>query len=64
MLSVISCRTMRARLAPSALRIANSLLRAAARASSRFDKFTHAISRIIPTATHSTISDRRSRPLT
>src|SRR5579862_8861813 len=49
-LSVSSCRTIRLRGAPRALRIANSLLRAAERASSRFDRFTHTISRISPTA--------------
>ena len=63
-LSVSSWRISRPRPAPSALRMANSLLRAAARASSRFERFTQTISRIRPTAHQSTISDRRNLPLT
>ncbi len=41
-------RTMRPRLAPSAPRTANSLARAAARAKSKLERFTPAISRIAP----------------
>jgi len=63
-LSVSSCRTIRTRLAPSAPRIANSFERAAALASNRLDRFTHAISMIIPTAPHNILSALRSRPLT
>ena len=59
-----SWRTMRPRLAPSAPRTANSLARAAARASSRLERFTPAMSRIAPTANHNAISDRRSLPVT
>ena len=51
-LSVSSCRTMRPRLAPSAPRIANSLPRGEARASSRLERLTQAMSRIAPTADH------------
>ena len=42
----------------------NSLLRAAVRASNKFERLTQTISRISPTADQSTISDRRSFPLT
>ncbi len=48
----------------SAVRMANSLLRAAKCASSRLLRFIHAINRISPSAHHSTISDRRSCQLT
>ena len=41
-----------------------SLLRAASLASSKLDRFTQTMSRISPTAHHSTISGRRSLPLT
>ncbi len=47
----------RARLAPSAVRIAISLSRATARPSSRFATFAHAISSTQPTAASSTQSD-------
>ena len=52
-LSVINCRTMRARLAPNAARMANSRVLAAERASKRFATFVQAISRTIPTAPNS-----------
>ena len=64
MLSVSNWRMSLARPAPSAVRMANSLLRADARASARFDRFTQTMSKISPTADHSTMSDRRSLPLT
>jgi hypothetical protein len=63
-LSVRSWRISRPRPAPSAVRMANSLLRVAARASHRFERFTQTIRRIRPTAHQSTISDLRSLPST
>ena len=54
----------RARVAPSAIRTANSRLRTDARASSRFARFAQTISSTKPTAAQSTKSDRRMRPLT
>ena len=59
-LSVSNCRSTRAQLAPSAARIANSRLRAAARASNRFATFAHAINKTSPTAPNNV----RSIPLT
>ena len=61
-LSVSICRTVRQRLAPSAVRIAISFCRAAARASSRFAIFAHAISNTNPTANSSTTNGRRTSP--
>ena len=52
-LSVISCRTMRLRLAPIAARMAISRLRAEPLASSRFAILAQAISRISATAPNS-----------
>ena len=49
-LSIISWRTSRQRLAPSAARMPISRSRAVARASSRFATFAHAMSSTIPTA--------------
>jgi hypothetical protein len=57
-LSVKSFRTMRQRLAPRAPRTANSLLRAAARASSRLERLTQAMRRMTPTADQRTMSER------
>jgi hypothetical protein len=50
--------------APSALRIATSLMRDAARASSRFATLAHAMSSTNATAPSSTSSAGRIRPLT
>ena len=52
--SVMNCRSSRPRLAPSAVRTANSRCRASARASSRLARFAHAISSTRPTAACST----------
>src|SRR5206468_2871799 len=49
-LSTTNCRTMRARLAPTAARIAISRVRAVDFASSRFAMLAHAISSSTPTA--------------
>ena len=55
-LSVSNCRTTRSRLAPTLSRNAISRRRAAARASSRFAIFAHAIARINPTSSIRTYS--------
>ena len=55
-LSVNSCRTRRARFAPSAERMANSLLRAAERTSSRLAIFVQVINNTSPTAPDSNAS--------
>ena len=57
-LSIINWRTIRPRLAPSAARNATSRARSAPRASSRFARFTHAMSSTSPTPPIST-----SRPV-
>ena len=54
-----SCRTNRARLAPIARRTAISCCRTAARASSRFATFEHAISNTMPTTTRSPMPANR-----
>ena len=54
----------RFRPAPSAMRIAISLCRAAVRASSRFDRLAQTISITIPTAPASTQTASRILPLT
>ena len=59
MLSVSSCRTMRHRAAPSAVRIASSRRRATLRASSRLATFAHAMSRTNATAPCRTSNVRR-----
>ena len=51
---------MRARAAPSAVRIASSRARALPRASSRFATFAHAMSSTKPTAASSTSSAGRT----
>ena len=56
--SVSACRTRRVRLAPSAVRSENSLLRTVTRASVRFATFAQAISRTNPTEPNSSHSDR------
>src|SRR5205085_2667059 len=61
-LSVNSCRMMRTRPAPSAVRIAISFERDAARASRRFATFAHAIKSTKPTAPSRTRSDVRKSP--
>jgi hypothetical protein len=63
MLSVRSSRMTRDRLAPSAPRMAISLCRAAARASSKFAMFAQAISKTKATAARSTISIGRTSPI-
>ena len=62
-LSTISCRTMRARLAPSAARSARSRSRRAMRASSRLATLAQAISSTKPTAPISTPSAGRMPPV-
>ena len=59
MLSISSCRTIRARPAPIAVRIEISLARPAARASSMFATSAHAISSTNPTAPNSTANSGR-----
>ena len=59
-LSVMSCCTIRRRVAPSAARIAISGLRAAPRASSRLARFAHAISSTRQTAPERTSNGSRS----
>ena len=54
-LSVTNCRTMRARLAPTARRIASSLRRSVARASNKFARLTQASSNTSPTTPMSTL---------
>ena len=63
-LSVSSCRTIRARPAPSAMRRPISFWRAVARASSRLATFTQPISNTMPTAPSSTSSGVRNSPAT
>ena len=62
-LSTSSPRTSTPRSAPSAVRIATSFCRDAARASSRFATFTHAMSSTSPTAPSSTSSAGRMFPV-
>jgi hypothetical protein len=62
--SVISCAHKRPRPAPSAMRIATSFCRAAARASSRFDRLAQTISITMATAPASTHAASRMLPLT
>ncbi len=57
--SVISCRIRRKRLAPTARRIANSLRRAAPRASSMFARFMHAMVMIRPSSVANESHDHR-----
>ena len=61
-LSVSSCRTSRQRLAPSAVRMAISFWRAAARASSRLATLAQVMIRTKPTAPSSTSSGNRTLP--
>ena len=61
-LSVSSWRTMRPEPAPTAFRIANSLARIAPRASRRFARFAHAISKTKITAPINTRSAGRVSP--
>ena len=63
-LSVSSCRTTRARVAPSATRTASSRPRAEPRASSRFAMFAHAIRSTKPTAPNTAINPGLMSPTT
>ena len=60
-LSVISCRTIRRRLAPSASRIATSRSRPSPRTSIRFARLTHTISSTDATAAPRSSTERRIR---
>ncbi len=59
-LAVSIWRLSRPRPVPRALRTANSFLRVASRANSRFKRFTKTISKVRPTPHHKAISERRS----
>ncbi len=61
-LSVSSCQTILRRLAPSAVRTANSLIRLAERASMRLATLTQAINSTNPTAAINTSRNSRTSP--
>ncbi len=64
LVSASTCSANRSRLAPSAVRIANSRRRPTPRATSRFATFAHASSRTKPTAAASSVIDRSAAAVT